>query len=140
LLPFSSAASPSRLLPKNVNIKIHRSIILPAVFYGCETSTLTLSEEHRLRVFEDRVPRRIFGTKREEIIIRWKIKCTMSFILVLFAEYNQNDRAKQYNMGKARSTHGEKRNAYKILVGNPEGKIPLGRPRRKSEDNIKMDF
>jgi hypothetical protein len=43
-------------------------------------------------------------------------------------------------MGKAYSTHGNKTNAYKLLVGKPEGKIPLERPRRKSEGNIKMDF
>jgi hypothetical protein len=43
-------------------------------------------------------------------------------------------------MGRACSTNGEKRNAYRILVGNPEGKRPLGRPRRRRVDNIKMDF
>jgi hypothetical protein len=43
-------------------------------------------------------------------------------------------------MGRACSTNGEKRNAYRILVGNPEGKRPLGRPRRRWVDNIKMDL
>jgi hypothetical protein len=57
----------SRLLSKNVNVKIYKAvIILPVVLCGCETWSLTLSEEHRLRVFENRVLRRIFGPKRVE--------------------------------------------------------------------------
>ena len=51
----------STLLSKNLNIKIYRTIILPLVFYGCETWLLTLGEERKLRVFENRVLRRIFG-------------------------------------------------------------------------------
>ena len=58
----------SSLLSKNLKIKKYRTIILPVVLYGCETWSLTLSEEHRLRVFENRVLRRIFGPKREGII------------------------------------------------------------------------
>jgi hypothetical protein len=55
----------SRLLSKNIKIRIYKTIILPVVLYGCETWSLTLREEHRLRVFENRVLRRIFGPKRE---------------------------------------------------------------------------
>jgi hypothetical protein len=55
---------PSRLLSRNVKIKIYKTIILPVVLYGCETLSATLREEHRLRVFENRVLRRIFGPKR----------------------------------------------------------------------------
>ena len=55
----------SSLQSKNINTKIHRTIILPVVFYGCETWSLTLRKERRLRVFENRVLRRIFGPKRE---------------------------------------------------------------------------
>jgi hypothetical protein len=50
-----------------VKIKIYKTIILPVVLYGCETLSLTLREEHRLRVFENRVLRRIFGPKRDEV-------------------------------------------------------------------------
>jgi len=57
----------SSLLSKNIKIKIHRTIILPVVLYGCETWSLTLREERRLRVFENRVLRRIFGPKRDEV-------------------------------------------------------------------------
>jgi hypothetical protein len=54
------------LYQKNVKIKIYKTVILPVVLYGCETWSLTSEEEHRLRVFENRVFRRIFGPKREE--------------------------------------------------------------------------
>jgi hypothetical protein len=56
----------SRLISKNPKIKIYKTVILPVVLYGCETWSLTLGEEHRLRVFENRVLRKIFGPKREE--------------------------------------------------------------------------
>jgi hypothetical protein len=56
----------SRLLSKNVKIGIYKTIILPVVLCGCETWSLTLKEEHRLRVFENSVLRRIFGLKRDE--------------------------------------------------------------------------
>jgi hypothetical protein len=71
----------SRLLSKNIKITIQRIIILPVVLCGCETSFLTLREEHRLRVFENRVLRRIFGPKRDETgencIMRSFITCTL---------------------------------------------------------------
>jgi hypothetical protein len=55
------------LQSKNTKIKIYRIIILPVVLYGCDTWSLTLREEHRLRVFKNRVLRRIFGPKRDEV-------------------------------------------------------------------------
>jgi hypothetical protein len=60
------------LLSKNLKIKIYRSIILPAVLYGCETWLLTLREEHRLRVLESRVQRREFGSKTEQEKGEWR--------------------------------------------------------------------
>jgi len=57
----------SSLLSKNLKIKIYRTIILPFVLYGCETWSLTLREERRLRVFDKRVLRRIFGPKSDEV-------------------------------------------------------------------------
>jgi hypothetical protein len=62
---FVQNLSSSSCLSKNVKIKIHRTIILPAVLYGCETWSLTLREEHGLRVFKNRVLRRIYGPKDE---------------------------------------------------------------------------
>jgi hypothetical protein len=57
---------PSRLLSKDIQIKIYKIVILPVVLFGCKTWSLTLREERRLRVFENRVLRRIFGPKRHE--------------------------------------------------------------------------
>ena len=57
----------SRLLSKNLKIKIYRTIIFHVVLYGCETCSLTVREERRLRVFENRVLRRLFGPKRDEV-------------------------------------------------------------------------
>jgi hypothetical protein len=62
----------SSLLPKNLKIKIYRTIILPVVVCGCETWSLTVREESRLRVFEKRVLRRIFGPKWDEVTGEWR--------------------------------------------------------------------
>jgi len=62
----------SRLLSKNLKIKIYRSIVLPVVLYGCETWSLTLREERKLRVFENMVLRRIFGSRRNEVMGEWR--------------------------------------------------------------------
>jgi hypothetical protein len=62
----------SCLLLKNIKISIYRTIILPVVLYGCETWSLTRRDEHRLRVFENRVLRRIFGSKRNEVTGEWR--------------------------------------------------------------------
>jgi len=60
------------LLSKKLKIKIYRTIILPVVLYGCETWSLTLREERRLSVFENRVLRRVFGPKRDEVTGEWR--------------------------------------------------------------------
>ena len=62
----------SGLLSKNLKIKIYRAIFLPLVLYGCETWSLRLREERRLRAFENRVLRRIFETKRDEVTWDWR--------------------------------------------------------------------
>jgi hypothetical protein len=62
----------SRLLSRNVKVKTYKTIILPVVLYGCETWSLTLREEHRLSVFENRVLRRIFGPKRDDVTGEWR--------------------------------------------------------------------
>jgi hypothetical protein len=60
------------LLSRNIKVKIYKTIILPVVLYRCVTWSLTLREEHRLRVFENMVLRRIFGPKRDDVMGEWK--------------------------------------------------------------------
>ena len=60
------------LLSKNIKIKIHKTLVLPLVLYGCVTWSLILREECRLRVFENRVLRRIFGPKKDEVKGEWR--------------------------------------------------------------------
>jgi hypothetical protein len=60
------------MLSKNIKVKIYRTIILPVVLYGCETWYLTLREEHSLTVFKNRVLRKIFGPKRDEVTREWR--------------------------------------------------------------------
>jgi hypothetical protein len=76
LLPFVSEPSVFSSAVKSLKIRIYKTIILPVVLYGCETWSLTLREEHRLRVFEKRVLRRIFGPKRDEVTGDWRMEKT----------------------------------------------------------------
>jgi hypothetical protein len=62
----------SSLLSRNIKSRLYKTIILPVVLYGCETWSLTLREEHKLRVFENTVLRRIFGPKRDEVTGGWR--------------------------------------------------------------------
>jgi hypothetical protein len=124
-----------------VKIKIHKTVILPVVLYGCETLSLTLREERRLKVFENRVLRRIFGPKRDEVTGGWRklhneevhgLYSSPSIVRVI--------KARRMRWAGHVARMGEVRGAYSILVGRPEGRRPLGRPRRRWEDNIKNDL
>jgi hypothetical protein len=129
----------SSLLSKNVKIKIYRTIILPLVLYGFETWSLTLREEHRVSAFEYRVLRRIFWPKRDEVAGEWK-RLLNEELNDLYSSPNKIWVIKSRRMRWARhvARMGERRVAYWILVGRPEERSPLGRPRRRWEDNIKM--
>jgi hypothetical protein len=72
LLPLSQEPFVLSSAGKNIKIRIHETIILPVVLYGCESWSLTLREEHRLRVFENRALRRIFGRKSDEVTRVWR--------------------------------------------------------------------
>jgi hypothetical protein len=129
------------LLSKKFKIKIYRTIILPVVLYGCETCLLTLREERRLRVFENRVLRRAFGLKRDEVTGEWR-KLHNEELNDLYSLPNIVRVVKSRRMRWAGHVARivEDRVVYRVLVGKPEGKRPLGRPRRRWEDNIKMDL
>jgi hypothetical protein len=127
------------VISKNLKIKIYKTVILPVVLYGCETWSLTLGEEHRLRGFDNRVLR-IFGPKREEDG-SWR-KLHNDELHSLYSSSNIirviKSRRMRWAGHVARMVEG--RDVYRVLVGRPEGKRPLGRPRRRWEDNIKMDI
>ncbi|KAJ4430052.1 hypothetical protein ANN_22260 [Periplaneta americana] len=131
----------SSLLSKNLKVRIYKTVILPVVLYGCETWTLTLREEHRLRVFENKVLRKIFGAKRDEVTGEWrKLHNTELHALYSSPDIIRNIKSRRLRWAGHVARMGESRNAYRVLVGRPEGKRPLGRPRRRWEDNIKMDL
>ncbi|KAJ4448789.1 hypothetical protein ANN_00180 [Periplaneta americana] len=132
---------PSSLLSKNLKVRIYKTVILPVVLYGCETWTLTLREEHRLRVFENKVLRKIFGAKRDEVTGEWrKLHNAELHALYSSPDIIRNIKSRRLRWAGHVARMGESRNAYRVLVGRPEGKRPLGRPRRRWEDNIKMDL
>jgi hypothetical protein len=98
-------------------------------------------KEHRLRVFENRVLRRIFDPKRDEVTGDWR-RVHNEELHNLYSSPNTIRMIKSRRMrwvGHV-ARMGEKRNAYMILVGKPEGKRPLGRPRRRWVDSIKIDL
>jgi hypothetical protein len=105
------------------------------------TWSLKLRVEHRLRVFENRVLRRIFGPKRDEGSGGWR-KLHKEELHDLYSSPSilriMKSRRKRWAGHVARM--GEKRNAYRLLIGKPEGKTPLGRQRSRWVDNIRMDF
>jgi hypothetical protein len=89
-------------------MKIYRNIILLVVLYGCETCSLRLREENRLRVFENSMLRRIFGPRRDEVTGGWRTLHNEELDnFVLFAKNNQNGQVKEYEMGWPCSTHVE---------------------------------
>ena len=111
------------------------------VLYGCETWSLTLRVEHRLREFENRVLRRIFGPKRDGVTGEWG-KLHNEELNDLYSSPNIVRVIKWRRLRWAGHVAGmqEGRGVHKVLMGKPEGKIPLGRPRHRWEYNIKIDL
>jgi hypothetical protein len=137
-LSLKSFEFPSHI--KKLKIKMYKTVILPLVMYGCETWYLTLREGHKLRAFENRVLRRISEPKREEDGSWGKL---YNYELHnLYSSHNIirviKSRIMRWTGHVARMEEG--RGVHRVLVGRPEGKRPLGRPRRRWEDNIKLDF
>jgi len=108
-------------------IKIYRTIILPIVLYGCETWSLTLREERKLRVFENMVLRRIFGPRRYEVTGEWRrlhneelndLYCSPNIVRVI--------KSRRIRWAGHVARMGEERGVYMILVGKPEGRNHWG--------------
>jgi len=129
------------LLSKNLKIKIYRTILLPVVLYGCETWSLTLGKERKLGVFENMVLRRIFGPRRDEVTGEWR-RLHNEELNDLYSSPNivRVIKLRRKRWAGHVACMGEERGVYRVLVGKPEGRRPLGRPRRRWVDNIRMDL
>jgi len=116
-------------------------IYLFVLYLNIYLCSLTLREERRLRVFENRVLRGIFGPKRDEVTGEWRklhnaelndLYCSPNIVRVM--------KLRRMRWVGHVARMGEGRGVYRVLVGKPEGKRPLGRPRHICEGNIKMDL
>jgi hypothetical protein len=126
LLKFSYASLlSSHLLSRNVKVKIYKTTILPVVLYGCETWSLTLRKEHRLMVFENRVLRTIFGTKRDGVTGEWrKLHNEELQNLYLSPDIIRQVTSRRMRWAGHVARMGEERKLYMVLVGKPGGKRP----------------
>ena len=126
---------------KNLKIKIYRTIILPVVLYGCQPWWITLREECRLRVFENRALRRIYGPKRGKVR-RERRKLHNEELNDLYSSPNiiRVIKSRRIRLARHVAHMGEWGGTNRALMGKPEGKRPPGRLRCRWEDNIKMDL
>ncbi|KAJ4425331.1 hypothetical protein ANN_28251 [Periplaneta americana] len=105
----------SSLLSKNLKVRIYKTVILPVLLYGCETWTLTLREEHRLRVFENKVLRKIFGAKRDEVTGEWrKLHNAELHALYSSPDITRNIKSRRLRWAGHVARMGESRNGYRI--------------------------
>jgi hypothetical protein len=111
---------------------------LTVVLYGCETWSLTLKEKHRLKVFENRVLRRVFGPKSDEGTDDWVRLHNEELHALYFSPNIIQVRKSRMIWARRVARMEEMRGAYRFSMGKFNGKKPLGLPSRKLEDNIKM--
>jgi hypothetical protein len=123
----------SCLISKHLKIKIYKTVILPVVLYGCETWSLTLGKEHRLRVFENRLLRKIFGPKREEDGSWRKLHNDQLQSLCSSLHIIKEIKSRRMRWAGRVACVGEGR----ILVGRSERKRPPERRRRRWEDTLR---
>jgi hypothetical protein len=111
------------LLSKNLKLKIYRTIILPVVLYGCETWLLTLREDHRIRVFENSLLRRIFGPKRDEVTSEWrKLHSEKLNDLYFVPNIVRVIKSRRMRWVGHLAHMVERRGIHRILMGKPEVK------------------
>ena len=109
----------SSLLSRNTKIKIYRTIILPVVLYGCETLSVTWREELRLKVFENRVLRRIFGPKRDEVAGEWRKLHNEELNDLFSSNVVRMINSRRISLSGHVARMGESRGVYRVLVGKP---------------------
>jgi hypothetical protein len=116
----------SRLLSRTLKVKIYKTIILPVALYGCETWSVTLREEHRPRVFENRVLRRIFGLKRDEVTGELRnLQDAELHNLYLSPDIIRQIKSRKMRWAGRMACMGEERNAYGVLMGKGDEKDQL---------------
>ena len=131
----------SPLLLKKLKMNTYKTIILPVVIYGYETWSLTLREVHRLRVFENNVLWKILKAKRHEITgERRKLHNVELHALYSSPKIISNPKSRRLRWVEHVARMEQFKNACRVLVGKREGTRPSGRPKRRWEDNIKMDL
>jgi hypothetical protein len=121
----------SCLISKDLKIKLYKTVILLVVLYGCGTWSLTLGDEQRLRVF---------GPKREEDGSWRKLYSDKIHDLYSLPNIARVIISRRMRWAGHMACMGKGRGVYRVLVGRPKGRRPLGRPRHRWEDNIKMDL
>jgi hypothetical protein len=121
---------------KNLKIKIYKTVILPVVLYECETWSLTLREEHRLRFFEKRVLRKMFRPKRDEGRSWRKLHNDELYSLYSSPNIFRVTKSRRMKWAGPLACLGEGRGVYRVLVERPEWKRPLRKPRRRWEYKI----
>jgi hypothetical protein len=118
---------------------IYRTFILPVVLCGCETWPLSFREERKLKVFENRVLRRIFGPQKDEVTGEWR-KLHNEELNELYFSPNMARVIKSIRIKLAGHVARMEKSVYRILVGNSDGNRQYEKPRCRWEDNIKMDL
>jgi hypothetical protein len=110
-----------RLLSRNVKVKIYKTIILPDILYGCETWSLTLREENRLRMFENRVLTRTFGPNGDYVMGEWRQLHSGELHNLYWSPDIRQIKSRRMRWAGHVACMEEGRKVYRILVGKPEG-------------------
>ena len=131
----------SSFISEDLTIEIYRTIILRVVLYGCDTWLLTLRKEYRLRMSENRVLRKRIGSKRDQVTGKWR-KVRNEELNSPYSSPNiiRVIKSRRTKLAGHVARVGERRGTYRILLGKPERKSPLERPRLRWKCNIKMNL